>query len=204
MFLIIGVWGGPRRVYAELQVLPLHVPRLGADAARHHGDVLGRRHHRHPDRCCTTLSRARCRPGRGSPSSPPSRSKCRCGRSIPGCPTPMSRRRRPARSSSPAILLKMGGYGFLRFSLPMFPLASQDFAPLIFALVGRRDHLHLAGGAGAGGHEEADRLFLGRPYGLRHHGHLRRDHAGRRRRHLPDALARHRLGRAVPVRRRRL
>ena len=28
----------------------------------------------------------------------------------------------------------MGGYGFLRFSLPMFPLASQDFAPLIFAL----------------------------------------------------------------------
>ncbi|MEK9281454.1 MULTISPECIES: NADH-quinone oxidoreductase subunit M [unclassified Bradyrhizobium] len=33
-----------------------------------------------------------------------------------------------------AILLKMGGYGFLRFSLPMFPLASHDFAPLIFAL----------------------------------------------------------------------
>ena len=32
------------------------------------------------------------------------------------------------------ILLKMGGYGFLRFSIPMFPLASADFAPLIFAL----------------------------------------------------------------------
>ena len=28
----------------------------------------------------------------------------------------------------------MGGYGFLRFSLPMFPLASVDFAPLIFTL----------------------------------------------------------------------
>jgi NADH-quinone oxidoreductase subunit M len=28
----------------------------------------------------------------------------------------------------------MGGYGFLRFSLPMFPLASHDFAPLIFSL----------------------------------------------------------------------
>jgi NADH-quinone oxidoreductase subunit M len=28
----------------------------------------------------------------------------------------------------------MGGYGFLRFSLPMLPFASQDFAPLIFAL----------------------------------------------------------------------
>src|SRR6201746_713578 len=33
-----------------------------------------------------------------------------------------------------AILLKMGGYGFLRFSLPMFPIASHDFAPLIFTL----------------------------------------------------------------------
>jgi NADH-quinone oxidoreductase subunit M len=33
-----------------------------------------------------------------------------------------------------AILLKMGGYGFLRFSLPMFPVASHDFAPLIFSL----------------------------------------------------------------------
>jgi NADH-quinone oxidoreductase subunit M len=33
-----------------------------------------------------------------------------------------------------AILLKMGGYGFLRFSLPMFPEASVYFAPLIFAL----------------------------------------------------------------------
>ncbi|OFX04292.1 MAG: NADH-quinone oxidoreductase subunit M [Alphaproteobacteria bacterium RIFCSPHIGHO2_12_FULL_63_12] len=33
-----------------------------------------------------------------------------------------------------AILLKMGGYGFLRFSLPMFPIASADFAPLIYAL----------------------------------------------------------------------
>ena len=33
-----------------------------------------------------------------------------------------------------AILLKMGGYGFLRFSLPMFPLASEMFAPMVFVL----------------------------------------------------------------------
>ncbi len=32
------------------------------------------------------------------------------------------------------ILLKMGGYGFLRFSVPMFPDASQYFAPLVFTL----------------------------------------------------------------------
>jgi NADH-quinone oxidoreductase subunit M len=33
-----------------------------------------------------------------------------------------------------AILLKMGGYGFIRISLPMFPEASADFAPLVFSL----------------------------------------------------------------------
>jgi NADH-quinone oxidoreductase subunit M len=33
-----------------------------------------------------------------------------------------------------AVLLKMGGYGFIRFSLPMFPEASAHFANLVFAL----------------------------------------------------------------------
>jgi NADH-quinone oxidoreductase subunit M len=33
-----------------------------------------------------------------------------------------------------AILLKMGGYGFIRFSIPMFPDASAYFAPLVYAL----------------------------------------------------------------------
>jgi len=33
-----------------------------------------------------------------------------------------------------AILLKMGGYGFLRFSLPMFPDASVYFAPFVYTL----------------------------------------------------------------------
>jgi len=33
-----------------------------------------------------------------------------------------------------AILLKMGGYGFLRFSIGMFPIASEYFTPLIFVL----------------------------------------------------------------------
>ncbi len=32
------------------------------------------------------------------------------------------------------ILLKMGGYGFLRFSLPMFPEASAEFAPIVYGL----------------------------------------------------------------------
>ena len=33
-----------------------------------------------------------------------------------------------------AILLKMAGYGFLRFSIPMFPIASEFFTPLIYVL----------------------------------------------------------------------
>jgi len=33
-----------------------------------------------------------------------------------------------------AILLKMAGYGFLRFSIGMFPVASEYFVPLIFTL----------------------------------------------------------------------
>ncbi len=33
-----------------------------------------------------------------------------------------------------AILLKMAGYGFLRFSIPMFPYASDFFTPLIYSL----------------------------------------------------------------------
>ena len=32
------------------------------------------------------------------------------------------------------VLLKMGGYGFVRFSLPMLPEASEYFAPLVFSL----------------------------------------------------------------------
>ena len=33
-----------------------------------------------------------------------------------------------------ALLLKMGGYGFLRFSIPMFPVASDILQPLVFWL----------------------------------------------------------------------
>ncbi|WP_455476538.1 NADH-quinone oxidoreductase subunit M [Bartonella sp. B17] len=32
------------------------------------------------------------------------------------------------------VLLKLGGYGFLRFSLPMFPIASVNFASFVFVL----------------------------------------------------------------------
>ncbi|MBA3667214.1 MAG: NADH-quinone oxidoreductase subunit M [Sphingomonas sp.] len=34
------------------------------------------------------------------------------------------------------VLLKLGGYGFIRFSLPMFPDASAEFVPFVFVLSG--------------------------------------------------------------------
>ncbi len=99
LYLIIGVWGGPNRVYAAfkfflytlfgsllflLALIYLFVqsgwqlldPRLAQDA-----DPARRR-----------------RSGCSSPSWSPSRSRCRCGRCIPGCRTPTSRRRPAARS----------------------------------------------------------------------------------------------------------
>ena len=102
------------------------------------------------------------------------------------------------------VLLKMGGYGFLRFSIPMLPDASTTFDAADLRPQRRRGHLHLAGRAGADRHEEADRLFVGRAYGLRHRRHLHPQPAGRRRRDVPDAEPRHRLRRAVPLRRRGL
>src|SRR5581483_7709912 len=41
--------GRPAPGLRLLQVLPLHLPRVGPDAARHHGAVLERHHHRYPD-----------------------------------------------------------------------------------------------------------------------------------------------------------
>jgi hypothetical protein len=74
------------------------------------------------------------------------------------------------------VLLKMGTYGFIRFSLPLLP---QDAAArhkiitimLVVSVIGiivRRARLH-----DAEGHEEADRVQLGKPPGLLHAGHFR-------------------------------
>jgi NADH-quinone oxidoreductase subunit M len=96
MFLIIGVWGGPRRVYASfkffLYTLLGSVLMLLAIMALYWNagttDIPTLMH---------TRCRATCRPGPGWHSSLPSRSSCRCGRCTPGCRTRMSRRLPPAR-----------------------------------------------------------------------------------------------------------
>ena len=103
-----------------------------------------------------------------------------------------------------AVLLKMGGYGFLRFSLPMFPEASQLFQPLMFGLSGDRDRLRLAGRLPADRHQEAGGVLVGRAHGLRDARHLLVQRGGHPGRHLPDDQPRRDLRRALLLRRRHL
>ena len=96
------------------------------------------------------------------------------------------------------VLLKMGGYGFLRFAIPLFPDAAMRFAPLVgvLAVIG------IVYGAlvspGAARPQEAGGLLVGLPPRLRDAGHRRLHHHRRRRRRLPDAQPRHLDGGALP------
>ena len=101
-----------------------------------------------------------------------------------------------------AIMLKLGAYGFLRFSLPIAPDASREWAWLHHRAVADRGDLHRPGRAGAAGHEEAGGLFVDRAHGLRHAGLLHLQRPRRLRRPRADDRARLRLGRDVPVHRR--
>ncbi len=133
MFLIIGVWGGKRRVYASfkffLYTLLGSVLMLLAMMAMywHAGttDIVELLNHSFPASMQTWLWLAFF---------------ASFAVKMPMWPVhtwlPDAHVEAPTAGSVvlAAILLKMGGYGFLRFSLPMFPLASADFAPLVFTL----------------------------------------------------------------------
>jgi NADH-quinone oxidoreductase subunit M len=47
MFIIIGVWGGKRRIYASFKFFLYTLAGLVSHASRHHGDVLERGHNGH-------------------------------------------------------------------------------------------------------------------------------------------------------------
>jgi hypothetical protein len=94
MFLIIGIWGGPRRVYASFKFFLYTL--LGSVLMLL---AIGARAPRISRRCCTTSSRARCRPGPGLHFWLRSPSSFQCGRCTRGSPTRMSKRRRPGRLS---------------------------------------------------------------------------------------------------------
>jgi NADH-quinone oxidoreductase subunit M len=133
MFFIIGVWGGPRRVYASfkffLYTLLGSVLMLLAIMAMYWQagttDIPTLLRHAFPREMQTWLWLAFL---------------ASFAVKLPMWPVhtwlPDAHVEAPTAGSVilAAILLKMGGYGFLRFSLPMFPAASHDLAPLIFAL----------------------------------------------------------------------
>jgi NADH-quinone oxidoreductase subunit M len=133
MFLIIGVWGGPRRVYASfkffLYTFAGSVLMLLAIMAMYWQagttDVPTLLHHAFPRTLQTWAFFAFL---------------ASFAVKLPMWPVhtwlPDAHVEAPTAGSVilAAILLKLGGYGFLRFSLPMFPQASVDFAPLIYAL----------------------------------------------------------------------
>jgi NADH-quinone oxidoreductase subunit M len=133
MFLIIGVWGGPRRVYASfkffLYTLLGSVLMLLAIMAMYWQagttDIPALLHHPFPRALQTWAFLAFL---------------ASFAVKLPMWPVhtwlPDAHVEAPTAGSVilAAILLKLGGYGFLRFSLPMFPQASQDMAPLIYAL----------------------------------------------------------------------
>ena len=64
------------------------------------------------------------------------------------------------------VLLKMGTYGFMRFSLPLFPDATHAVPLDHDRAFDHRDYLRRAGLHDAEGHEEADRVLVGEPPGL--------------------------------------
>ena len=133
MFLIIGVWGGPRRVYAAyklfLYTLVGSVLMLVAVIAMYHEagttDIPTLLSYSFPAGMQPWLWLAFF---------------ASFAVKVPMWPVhtwlPDAHVEAPTAGSVilAGVLLKFGGYGFLRFSLPMFPLASADFAPLIFAL----------------------------------------------------------------------
>ncbi len=133
MYLIIGVWGGPRRVYAAvkfflftltgsvLMLLALIAMWLHAGTT----DISVLMDTRFPVHMQTWLFFALM---------------ASFAVKVPMWPVhtwlPDAHVEAPTAGSVilAGVLLKMGAYGFLRFSVPMLPDAAQSFAPLIFTL----------------------------------------------------------------------
>ena len=133
MYLIIGVWGGPRRVYSAfkffLYTLAGSLLMLLAILAMWNftgtTDIVTLMHTSFPKSMQTWLFLAFF---------------ASFAVKVPMWPVhtwlPDAHVEAPTAGSVilAGVLLKMGAYGFLRFSIPMLPQAAADFAPVIFAL----------------------------------------------------------------------
>ena len=133
MFLIIGIWGGPRRVYATIKfflftLLGSVLMLLALLWIWHYAGTTD----------ITKLLRT---------DIPPAMQTwlflaflASFAVKVPMWPVhtwlPDAHVEAPTAGSVilAGVLLKMGAYGFIRFSLPMLPQASQHFAPMMFAL----------------------------------------------------------------------
>ena len=83
------------------------------------------------------------------------------------------------------ILLKIGTYGFVRFSIPMLPGAAAACALAAVAFGGRHP-LRRPGGVGPDRHQVPGRLFQREPPGLLHAGPVRPESPGRAGRRAAD------------------
>jgi len=133
MFLIIGIWGGPRRVYAAFKLflytllgsvlMLLAMFAMYVDAGT--TDIVQLMNHNFPAELQTWLFLAFF---------------ASFAVKVPMWPVhtwlPDAHVEAPTAGSVilAGVLLKFGGYGFLRFSLPMFPLATVDFTPMVYTL----------------------------------------------------------------------
>ena len=65
-----------------------------------------------------------------------------------------------------AILLKMAGYGFIRFSLGLFPVASEVFYTLNLYFKCYSNYIHFIYRTNAGGYEKVNSLFFCCSHGI--------------------------------------
>ena len=84
------------------------------------------------------------------------------------------------------VLLKMGTYGFLRFNLPLFPQRRPNCAPWMAGAGGDRHHLRRGGLLRPKGCQEAGGLFFGEPPGVCDAGFVRPKLSGDPGRYLTD------------------
>ena len=133
MFLIIGIWGGARRVYAAfklflytllgsvLMLLAMFAMYVDANTT----NIVQLMNHNFPAKLQTWLFLAFF---------------ASFAVKVPMWPVhtwlPDAHVEAPTAGSVilAGVLLKFGGYGLLRFSLPMFPLATVEFTPLVYTL----------------------------------------------------------------------
>ena len=147
MYLIIGIWGGTNRIYATIKfVLYTLVGSLLMLVAILATAFTYQARDGHLDRARSTSQmltdvrrhrRVRRRRSGSSPSAPSSsRSRSRCPMFPFHTWLPDAHVEAPTAGSVilAGVLLKLGGYGFIRFALPLFPEAAHTWAPVIIVL----------------------------------------------------------------------